>query len=113
MAFEKSLYEFDAGYFEYIPGLWLPGKTIPDSTFGCMSKKAVDEAINVELDDFDVLLGTYPKTGKCISSFGLNTEIKQGYILETGLRLFWLNAVLVTLHIFHILCYHWGIHPMS
>ena len=64
MAFEKSLYEFDAGYFEYIPGLWLPGKTIPGSKFGCMSKKAVDAAINVELDDSDVLLGTYPKTGK-------------------------------------------------
>ena len=66
MAFNQFLFEHDAGYFEYIPNVWLPGKPIPGSTFGCVSKKAADAALSVELDDSDVLLGTYPKTGKFI-----------------------------------------------
>ena len=64
MAFDSSLYEYDVGYYEYSKNTWLPGKAIPDSTFGCMSKRAVEEALTVELKDSDVLLGTYPKTGK-------------------------------------------------
>ena len=64
MAFDNSLYEYDVGYFEYAKNIWLPGKPIPDSTFGCMSRRAADEALCVELRDSDVLLGTYPKTGK-------------------------------------------------
>ena len=64
MAFDKSLYEYDVGYFEYAKNTWLPGKAIPESTFGRVSRKAADEALCVQLRDSDVLLGTYPKTGR-------------------------------------------------
>ena len=63
MAFDNSLYEYDVGYYEYTKNIWLPGKAPPGSTFGRVSRKAV-EALCVELRDSDVLLGTYPKTGR-------------------------------------------------
>ena len=64
MVFDNSLYEYDVGYYECSKNTWLPEKAIPESTFGCVSRKAADEALCVELRDSDVLLGTYPKTGR-------------------------------------------------
>ena len=64
MAFDNSLYEYDVGYYEYTKNIWLPGKAPSGSTFGRVSRKAVEEALCVELKDSDVLLGTYPKTGR-------------------------------------------------
>ena len=63
MASEKSLYEHDVGFYYYMPGLGLPGKLISKG-YSTWSRKAVDAAINVDLDDSDVLVATYPKTGK-------------------------------------------------
>ena len=62
MAFDNSLYEYDVGYYEFLPGNWIPGKLIPDASF-TWSRKAIDAAMNVELDDSDILIATYPKTG--------------------------------------------------
>ena len=70
MSFDNSLFTTDAGYYEYIPGrMWLPGKLVGRMTW---SRRAVDDAINVELQDSDVILATYPKTGIVlnISYFG-------------------------------------------
>ena len=71
MSFDNSLFNTDAGYYEYIPGkMWLPGKLVGRMTW---SRRAVDDAVNVELKDSDVILATYPKTGnvsyKCNSEF--------------------------------------------
>ena len=64
MAFDKSLYQYDAGYYQLIEGkAWLAGKMVPNGVF-TFSRKAVDAAVNVNLDESDVLIGTYPKTGK-------------------------------------------------
>ncbi len=65
-SFDTSLYDYDCGYFEYMPNFWLPGKLIPGSTFGCVSRRAVETAITAELKDTDILVGTYMKTGMCI-----------------------------------------------
>ena len=62
MASEKSLYEHDVGFYYNMPGLGLPGKLISNG-YSTWSKRAVDAAINVDLDDSDVLVATYPKTG--------------------------------------------------
>ena len=63
MASEKSLYEHDVGFYYYMPGLGLPGQLISKG-YSTWSRKAVDAAINVDLNDSDVLVATYPKTGK-------------------------------------------------
>ena len=62
--FDNSLYDHDAGYYEYIPGMWLPGKLVPGCRMGTWSRSAVDAGLNVDLDDSDVIIGTYLKTGK-------------------------------------------------
>ena len=63
MTFDNSFYQYYAGYYQVIEGkVWLPGKLIPNGTM-TFSQKAVDAAMNANLDDSDVLLSTYPKTG--------------------------------------------------
>ena len=65
MAFDNSLYEYNAGYYQLLEGKasWLAGKMVPNGVF-TFSKKAVDAAVNVNVNESDVLVGTYPKTGK-------------------------------------------------
>ena len=63
MSFNNTLYDHDAGYYEYVPGMYLPGKFVPDGRM-TWSRPAVDQALKVELKDSDVMLATYPKTGK-------------------------------------------------
>ena len=63
---KDPLLDYDCGYYEYIPGLWLPGKLLNAKSFGTLSRKAVDEAIKMELYDSDILCATYPKTGMVI-----------------------------------------------
>ena len=84
MESEKSLYEHDVGFYHYMPRLGLPGKLIPQG-YSTWSRKAVDAAVNVDLDDSDVLVATYPKTGK--HAFGLFRKIvsewtKKGYKVQ-------------------------------
>ena len=64
MSFDTSLFDHDAGYYEYLPNFWLPGRIVPGSTF-TWSRKAVDAAINLDLKDSDVISATYPKSGLC------------------------------------------------
>ena len=71
MAFDNSLFQYDAGYYEYLPEFWFPGTLVPNGFFTC-SKEAVDEALKVELDDSDVLIATYPKTGNIFKCNLLN-----------------------------------------
>ena len=71
MAFDNSLYDYDAGYYMYQfqeGSFWLPGKMVPNgrATWG---RRAVDAAINVDLDDSDILIATYPKTGLYCMAF--------------------------------------------
>ena len=64
MAFDNSLFEYDVGFYQYTPGgWWLHGKMIENGE-GTFSRRAVEAAINVDLDDSDVLIATYPKTGR-------------------------------------------------
>ena len=63
MAFDNSLYEQDAGYFPLLDGkFWMPGKFTPKGLL-TFSRKAIDAAANADLDDSDVLIATFPKTG--------------------------------------------------
>ena len=67
MTFDNSLYQYDAGYYQIIEGkVWLPGKMIANGTM-TISQKAVNAAMNANLDDSDVLLSTYPKTGNFVA----------------------------------------------
>ena len=66
MSFDNSFYGYDVGYYEYKPGLWLTSK-IPPNGLLSFSRRGVDAARNVSLDDSDVLVATYPKTGKFIN----------------------------------------------
>ena len=71
MAFDSSLYDYDAGYYMYqFPegSFWLPGKMVPNG-LATWSRRAVDSAINADLDDSDILVATYPKTGLCCMAF--------------------------------------------
>ena len=61
---KDPLLDYDCGYYEYIPGLWLPGKLLNEKSFGTIDRKAVDDAISMDLHDTDILCATYPKTGK-------------------------------------------------
>ena len=63
MEFDNSLFEYDAGYYQLTKDFWLPGTMVPKGFYTC-SKGAVDAAVNVELDDSDILIATYPKTGE-------------------------------------------------
>ena len=63
MAFDNSLYKHDAGYYPLLGDkFWFPSKFTPQGII-TFSKKAVNAAVNAELDDSDVLIATYPKTG--------------------------------------------------
>ena len=71
MAFDSSLYDYDAGYYMYqFPegSFWLPGKMVPNGR-ASWSRRAVEAAINADLDDSDILIATYPKTGLYCMSF--------------------------------------------
>ena len=71
MAFDSSLYDYDAGYYMYqFPegSFWLPGKMVLNGR-ATWSRRAVDAAINADLDDSDILVATYPKTGLCCMAF--------------------------------------------
>ena len=67
-AFDSSLFKYDAEYYEYLPGRWLPGKDVHGGVFK-MSPKAIDAAVNVDVDARDVLVATYPKTGTSMSNY--------------------------------------------
>ena len=41
---DSPLLRLNPGYYEYRPGLWLPGKHAGAGTMGTLSKKAVDAA---------------------------------------------------------------------
>ena len=69
MEFDNSLFEYNAGYYQLTKDFWLPGTMVPRGFYIC-SKRAVDAVLNVELDDSDILIATYPKTGeKFVKSF--------------------------------------------
>ena len=53
----------DAGWFEYRPGLWFPGKKATETSFGCITRESIDAARNLNFKPTDVLTCTYPKTG--------------------------------------------------
>ena len=61
---DLSLFEHDAGYYEFVPGKWLPGKP-PPGGFRNWGPDVVAKAVAVEFEDSDVLIATYPKTGQC------------------------------------------------
>ena len=67
MTHYTSLFDIDAGYYEYLPNVWLPGRMVPGTTL-TWSRKAVDAAINLDLKDSDVMSATYPKSGLCALS---------------------------------------------
>ncbi len=58
-----SLFDYDVQYYEYSPNFWLPGKPVPECVFGYISRRAVGEAVTLELRDSDVMLAAYMKTG--------------------------------------------------
>ena len=60
-----DLFKYDAGYYEYIPELWMCGKFTTDDAWARFSREAVDAAVSAQLWDTDVLVATYPKTGEC------------------------------------------------
>ena len=62
MSYDTSLFDCDAGYYEFLPNNWLPGKIVPGGRF-TWSQKAVNAAVNLDLKDSDVIVATYPKTG--------------------------------------------------
>ena len=58
----SSLCEHDAGFYQYPPGgWWLPGEFAENGLFKC-GQKSVEAAVNVDLDDSDVLIASYLKT---------------------------------------------------
>ena len=69
MTAKDPLFDYDPGYYEVIKDVWLPGKLTGPKPFGTWTRKAVDAAVNMDLDDSDVLLASYPKTGIILSVF--------------------------------------------
>ncbi len=64
--FDNSLFLYDAGYYQFMPGRWLPGKLVPGGTL-TTPPEGVEAAATVPIDDSDVLIPNYPKTGGCLS----------------------------------------------
>ena len=64
MSYDTSLFDHDAGYYEFLPNNWIPGRIAPGAKL-TWSRKAVHAAINVDLKDSDVISATYPKSGLC------------------------------------------------
>ncbi len=62
-AFDNSLFQYDAGYYQYMPGRWLPGKLVPGIGDYTFSRRAVDAAVALEMHDSDVLVDSFMKTG--------------------------------------------------
>ena len=67
MEFDHSLFEENVGYYRN-RGIWLPGKRIENGRL-TWTAKAVDAALNMDLNDSDVLFATYPKTGNVDPNF--------------------------------------------
>ena len=63
MAYDTSLLGNDPGYYEFRPNHWLPGKIVPPQRMA-WPQRAIDAAMNLELKDTDIIIATYPKTGK-------------------------------------------------
>ena len=63
MSYDTSLFDHDPEYYEFLPNNWLPGKIIPGSS-SAWPQKAIDAAVTMDLKDTDVIIATYPKTGK-------------------------------------------------
>ena len=63
MAWDNSHFDYDSGYYEFMPGRWLAGKVHEHSLF-TWSSKAIERAVNVDLKDSDCIIATYPKTGE-------------------------------------------------
>ena len=66
MSFDASLFDYDVGYYEFLPNRWLPGRMVPGGRI-TWSQKAIDAAVNLDLKDSDVIIATYPKTGVYLS----------------------------------------------
>ena len=64
MEYDHSLFQENVGYYRN-RGIWLPGKRIKNGRL-TWTEKAVDAALNMDLNDSDVLFATYPKTGKAL-----------------------------------------------
>ena len=64
MPTKDPLFDYEPGYYEVTKDVWLPGKLSGPKPVGTWTRKAVDAAANMDLDDCDVLLVSYPKTGK-------------------------------------------------
>ena len=62
MEYDHSLFQENVGYYRN-RGIWLPGKRTENGRL-TWTEKAVDAALNMDLNDSDVLFATYPKTGK-------------------------------------------------
>ena len=67
MPYDTSLLDNDPEYFEFLPDHWIPGKIVPPSNMA-WTPKSIDAAVNVNLEDSDVITATYPKTGTCRSN---------------------------------------------
>ena len=61
MEFDHSLFQENVGYYRN-RGIWLPGKHTENGRL-TWTEKAVDAALDMDLNDSDVLFATYPKTG--------------------------------------------------
>ncbi len=62
---DLSLFEYDAGYYEFVPGKWLPGKPPPGGARH-WGPDIVARAVSVDFDDSDILVATFPKTGSVV-----------------------------------------------
>ena len=62
-SYDTSLFDYDPGFYEVVPHKWMAGKFVPGGGF-TWSRKAVDAALKLDLKDSDVIIATYPKTGK-------------------------------------------------
>ena len=82
MAGKYPLFDYDAGYYEVTKDVWLPGKLINPKAFGTWTRRAVDAAVNMELDDSDVIMASYPKTG--LSTVVLIYTVTSSFSVHSG-----------------------------
>ncbi len=85
--------QYDAGYYEYSPGLWLPGRLTAQDAMGTLSRRAVDAASRITLRNSDILLASYPKSGKsvvraCRVHMGLSGFVLVQHQLLTWVQIF-------------------------
>ncbi len=62
MSLDTEKLDHDVGFYEYEPGLWLPGK-MGGVVSVAITPRAVDATRKMALHDDDVLVASYPKTG--------------------------------------------------